>query len=235
MLVLASLLNLPAEDWSALAAWCAVLLGVVAGLIALFQLLHARGLRDEQAQPYVVVYIEEARLGSWVLDLVIRNMGATAATDIRLEVTPPPVRAIDRGEEPGLVIPDLPVLVPGQDWRTIWDSTIDRYKSDLPSRYVAKVRYRDSRGRRSFEYDYVLDWDALMTGERITSYETHHVAEALREIRKILKRWSEASSVAVTVRDGDAADTRSRARAADRRAARDAAPADGSEGSTAEG
>ena len=51
----------------------------------------------------------------------------------------------------------LPVLVPGQEWRTFWDTTFDRRESDLPRRHEATVKFKDSRGK---EHDFksILDW-----------------------------------------------------------------------------
>ena len=71
---LASLLGLPAEDWSAIAAVLTAGVALIAGGIAVFQLAEARRLRLEQAQPYVVLYAETARLGSKSLDVVVKNL-----------------------------------------------------------------------------------------------------------------------------------------------------------------
>lgn len=80
-----ALLELPADAWSALAAWSAVLLAMVAGFIARGQLRETRRLREEQAQPYVIVFAETSEAGQWVVDLVVKNFGTTAAKDVRVE------------------------------------------------------------------------------------------------------------------------------------------------------
>jgi hypothetical protein len=225
---IASLLGLPAEDWSALATWSAVIIGAGGGLIAFRQLRQTQELRFEQAQPYVVAYLAATPNEAVIFDLVVKNFGATAATDIAVQVTPPPLRAIDKDDpnNPGLIVPDLiPTLVPGQEWRTIWDSGIARYDSDLPSRYEATVSFADSRGKRH-DYAYVIDWRTLYDTEHATSYGIHHAAKALREISTVMGKWTEgaAGRLSVVVRDGEARDRRERERRDARRAERSSQP-----------
>jgi hypothetical protein len=44
--------------WSAIAAWVGLILTVIAALYAWSQLREARQTRNEQAQPYVAIYME---------------------------------------------------------------------------------------------------------------------------------------------------------------------------------
>jgi hypothetical protein len=141
-------------------------------------------------------------------------------------MTPPPRRAIDKDDpnSPGLVLPDLiPTLVPGQEWRNLWDSGIARFDSDLPRRYEATASFSDSRGKRH-RYVYVIDWGTLFDTEVVTSYGIHHAAKALREISKTLGKWTEsgAGKLSVIARDGDARDRRDRERREQRLAEREA-------------
>jgi hypothetical protein len=110
-----------ADEWSALAGWATAAVALIAGGVAVGQLGEARRLRLEQAQPYVVVFMEASAAGSWYVDLVIRNFGTTATHDVRLEIEPAPHRHAGRS---GVVwLPEsIPVLVPGQEWRTFWDT-----------------------------------------------------------------------------------------------------------------
>lgn len=214
-------LGLPAEAWSALASWSAVLFAVVAGLIARGQLREARRLREEQAQPYVVAYAESSQVGEWVIDLVVKNFGATAATGVRVEFDPPLRRAAS-GEE-AVDFPEvIPVLVPQQEWRTFWDTGIARLQSELPDRHVATVCFSDSHERELPPYTFVLDWKPMKAREVITVYGPHHAAKALRELSKEVKTWREGAGggVSVYARDGDARDERVRADVERRRAAR---------------
>ena len=191
---LASLLGLPAEDWSAIASWATVAVAVVAALFALRQVREARRLRLEQAQPYVVVFLEEAGVAHNI-DLVIKNLGATAATDIEVRLVPPPVRAIDPEGDWSPVLPaSMPVLVPGQEWRTMFDNTIHRGRAeDLPRRYDAHASYKDARGKESFSFDYVLDWGLMFDRASVVEYGVHDLAKAARELEKHAAAWGRRS------------------------------------------
>src|SRR5207248_1820045 len=88
------------------------------------QLGEAQRLRREQAQPYVAAFIDETGTGIHQYDLVVKNFGTTAATDVRVKITPPPRSANLRNSdvEHWLKVPEaIPVLVPGQQWATYWD------------------------------------------------------------------------------------------------------------------
>jgi hypothetical protein len=75
-----------------------------------------------------------------VIDLVIKNFGKTVARNVRATISPPAQRAAGDGSDPDLAIPDaIPVLVPGQEWRTFWDMTHARYRSELPALHRATV------------------------------------------------------------------------------------------------
>lgn len=117
-MIATTLLHISSGAWTAIAAWAGVAIAVIAGKVAYSQLGEARQLRRGQAQPYVVASAETSPAGEWVVDLVIRNLGKTAARNIHVVVDPPAMRAADAAH-PDVWIPAvMPVLVPGQEWRT---------------------------------------------------------------------------------------------------------------------
>jgi hypothetical protein len=209
-----TLLALEAAAWSAIAAWATVLVAVVAGVLAYVQIRQARKLRDEEGRPYVVAYTESSAAGEWIVDLVVRNFGKTAARDVVLEADPPLLRAA-AGQTPGpnpVELPErIPFLAPGQEWRTLWDTTIARHDAGLPDRYDVAVRFCDSHGN-SFEIPSIFDWGAISTRDVVTVRTMHDAAEALRELTKTAKKWSESASGGLKVysRDGDERDRRQR-------------------------
>jgi len=209
-----------AEAWAAIAAWFTATIALAAGLVAVGQLDEARRLRLEQAEPYVVAFMEPNASTSSCMDLVIRNFGATAAHDVRLKVDPAPQR--HAGERGAVWLPStIPVLVPGQEWRTFWD-TGERMEGNLPRRHDAIVAFTDSRGRDLPPLRSILDWNAFENRTTIETYGIHHAAKALRQIDKTLAGWREGPSggLAVVARDGDAKDRRNRERIAQREAQR---------------
>lgn len=177
--------------WTALAGVCGVVLALVAAAVAGWQVKEGRRLRLEQAQPYVAVYAEPSAAASWVFDIVVKNFGRTPATDIRLTIDPEVTRA-GRAEGVGEVIklPEvIPTLVPGQEWRTLWDSQIDRRDSGLPSSHLAQVRFRDAIGKHEFSFKFGLDWDAVTFRDVVDVRGLHDAAKALQEINGTLKGW----------------------------------------------
>lgn len=199
-----------------------MLLAFVAGLIARGQLRVAKRVREEQAQPYVVVFAEPSPAAQSVVDLVVKNFGATAAKDVRIDFDPPLQRAAGEEDEPK-VPAVIPVLVPGQEWRTFWDTGIARAGSDVPDRHVATVRFADSQGRTLPTYEFILDWEPMKARDVVTTYGMHHASAALRELSKEVKKWREGAGggLKVYVRDGDARDHRMREEVEQRRAERE--------------
>lgn len=177
---------------TAFATSALVLVGLAAALVALWQVFQARRLRREEAQPYVVVYTDQAGSDPTQIDLVAKNVGLTAATNVRIRFTPEPLSANLRNSNApnALKVPEvIPVLVPGQEWRTYWDFTQARAEAeDLPRRYEVRVSFSDSRRRPiTPEYVYEIDWQVLIDRGYITVYGLHDMAAAIRDVRDVLK------------------------------------------------
>jgi hypothetical protein len=165
----------------------------------------------------VVVFTEGSGNDPRHHDLVIKNFGMTAATDVRVVFSAPLESAVLRGppNHSPIRTPDvIPVLVPGQEWRTFWDFTAARAgASDLPDEYTATVTFSDSGGEPvNGEYRFVIDWRVLIDRTSVTVYNLHNAAEALREISDALRK----RKLDVVVRDGDALDERNRTYYADK-------------------
>ncbi len=224
-----ALWGLDAAGWSAIAAWVAVLVGVVAAVVALSQLAVAVRARREQTQPYIAVSLEGSEAGDEFLELVVRNYGQTAAHDARLTFDPPLQRTTDGGTAlEDVLVPDVfPVIVPGQEWRTFWDTTVERNRRAMsdppgplpPERHRVRVSFRDSAGRELGPLDYVLDWRVELAKGAIRIRGRHHTAEALRDISRTLKKVQDGSDIRVRVRDGHIQDVERKRMAEKRRKA----------------
>lgn len=193
--------------WLAWAAWAALALGVVALVFTNRQIQRNRRLTAEQTRPYVSILMEP-HVADWhVIELVVRNFGRTAAYDIRFSFPNPPTVAEYENASDGyadvveLQLPrELPMLAPGQEWRMVWDSALDRAEigHGIESRFPGTVTYYSSpeqprgwrfwqRGRRPLESHVVLDWDALPPVQRIELMTTHDLAKREKQKLELLR------------------------------------------------
>jgi len=195
------------STWLVWAAWAALALGVVALVVTNRQIQRNRQLAAEQVRPYVAMLMEP-HVADWhVIELVVRNFGRTAAYDIRFSFPNPPTVAEYENASEGyadvveLQLPrELPTLAPGQEWRMVWDSALDRAEigRSVESRFEGTVTYFDrpaqSRGwrfwqrdRRPLETKVVLDWDALPPVQRIELMTTHDLAKREKQKLELLR------------------------------------------------
>jgi hypothetical protein len=142
-----------------------------------------------------------------MLDLVLANVGAGPAYDVKIDVDPPLKRAT---ETPGHELANarsfrkpLQMLPPHYRMRTWFESGPDRTRNgtDLPDIHEVTIAYHDGRGNQWTERS-VLDMTAL-DGLLFTDVlGVHHAAKSLREIAKTLKRiQARGGPLEVTVED----------------------------------
>ena len=198
--------------WSATAAWVGLLLAVLAARFAWSQFREARRTRDEQAQPYVAIYMEPTEAAQNAVDLIIKNFGATAAREIEITIEPPLNSSIN-GEVDKVKVPNLiRTLVPGQQWSTFWDTTFRRKDRGLPKHHIATIRFKDSRNRTLGPYIFDLDWDAILGRGYIVTHGMHDLAKALMEVRDTYKQRGDTQYTHVLAYSGEEHDKRERER-----------------------
>jgi hypothetical protein len=237
--VASTLLEISNGGWSAIAAWVGLLLAALAALYARRQFLEsketraqqaqeadrireaqsqeAQHTRDEQArlaaeeaQPYIVIYAEPTPSHPHFIDLIIKNFGATAAKDISIRIEPPLMRFAGGSGEPVETPSLIRTLVPGQEWRTFWDSTIDTIQLHM-DHHTATVEFCDSRSRQLGPYTFDLDWSHLIHRGWITTRGMPELAEAAEGIRDVLKNWKgTGNAMRVLAYDGYEHDKRER-------------------------
>lgn len=193
--------------WIAWAAWAAIVLAVVTLIFTNSQISRNRRAVAEQTRPHVAVFMEPHSADWHVIELVVRNFGRNAAYDIGFSFANPPTVAEYENATDGyadvveLRLPDsLPMLAPGQEWRMVWDSALDRAEigSGIESRFTGTVTYYDrpdpSHGRRFWQRersplrtDVVLDWNTLPPVQRIELMTTHDLAKREKEKLELLR------------------------------------------------
>lgn len=181
-------------DWSALAGVVTALVAVAAALFAFMQVRQARLLREEQAQPIVVVDFESAPVWHNAIELVIQNIGKTIATNVHVTFDPP-LKSTQRHEgydlaQSTLLTKGIPTMPPGKRVTAMFDLSHERKDSGLPMAYVAKVDFADAHGRAQQSLTYVLDLEFMYGLMRFTEYGVHDAAKALREMRDAMNKWT---------------------------------------------
>jgi hypothetical protein len=206
-------LDISNGGWSAIASCGGLLLAIAAAIFGYRQFSEARRTREEQAQPYVAIYMEPTEADPHAVDLIIKNFGATAAKDVHVTIDPPPEQ-LAGGEITDVKVPSLiRTLVPGQEWTTFWDTAIARNNAeDVPKRHTATISFTDLRGRKLGPYTFDLDWDAIIERGWIVTYGMHELARAVRDIRDLLKNRGDLSNHHVMSFDGDAHNEQERER-----------------------
>ncbi|WP_158009917.1 hypothetical protein [Carbonactinospora thermoautotrophica] len=194
-------LGLNADEWSALgsvisavAATGTLVVAFVAAVAAFKQVREARDLRVEQAQPYVVAYMEPSPTSFMLMDFVVKNIGQTLAKNIQIAFDPPLRSTLDNEDGTGpskssILTEGIPSLAPGQEYRMLLEHGPQRYeRTDLERSYRVRISFEDRHDRRD-AYDYVVDFNTWFGLEQVTVYGVHHIAKALREIEREHKKW----------------------------------------------
>lgn len=200
-----SFLTWTAEQWQAVAAVGTLAVAIAAAIVALVQVRQSSALRREQSRPYVVAYMD--RVAPSIVDLVIKNFGTTAARDIALSWDRLPVMHREKSQEPMNLAERLPLLVPGQEWRTVWDIRGRRIGTEEP--HTLTLTYRDSRRRRLPAEPFNLDTGHFSHAMMWDRNGLHEIGTALEGINDKLSHWSEGfDGMRVWTRDGDSKDER---------------------------
>ncbi len=193
--------------WLMLAVWALLVLGVVALVFANQQIRRNRRLAIEETRPNVGMFMEPHAADWHLIELVVRNFGKTSAYDVSFTFPHPPTVAEYENATDGyadvveLQLPrQLPTLAPGQEWRTVWDSALDRSElgEGIESRFPGTLTYYDrvetprgwklwQRRRRQFETKVVLDWAALPPVQRIELMTNHNLAKREKEKLELLR------------------------------------------------
>lgn len=132
------------DEWTALFAGLTFIAAVVAAVIALRQLrAHFESTRA-QSRPYVIV---DFTFKSILMQIEIKNIGATAAKDVTLRVDPPFESGLNRQATTLNSIfseaEKISMLAPGRRILYTFDRAPDYYEAKRPERYQVTASYTD--------------------------------------------------------------------------------------------
>ena len=189
--------------WTALAAWVALVVVVIALVYLWRQFLKARDRKAELTQPNVTMFMEPSSTDWHLVELVIRNYGQTPAYGLRFEfANPPTVARYESSYDDNIVdiVPlnlpaEIPYLAPAQEWRMVWDSALDRKQlgESIASRFDGAITYYDqptSGGKaagKKFRNSTVLDWATLPPVDRMELLTTHDRARQEKQKLELLR------------------------------------------------
>lgn len=172
-----------------------LLVAIVAALYAKKQVQVSRTAQSEATRPYVIVTAESSPIGWRVMDLVVRNIGQRPAYNVKVSLSPEPLRATETLEAPISEVRWLneviPMLAPGQELRTFYDFMDERLNSgnhELPKVHDYSVEYDEAAGSpKNTSPDHcdlgVVDLIAMSGAMQPDVYNIHHVASELRDIK----------------------------------------------------
>jgi hypothetical protein len=188
-----------AAEWAAFGQVGTFAVALIAVVFAFVQIKQARKLREEEAQPNVVVYFELNPTSSMHLDLVVRNLGQTVAHDVSFVFKPELEAAMANpygyaAEDAHFLSEGIPALPPGLEYRMLFESGPERFeREDLPKKYEATVRCLDRR-RKPIEERYILDLDTFYGYSQVTVKGAHAIAKAVEKIATQVERWTTHSN-----------------------------------------
>jgi hypothetical protein len=143
--------------------------------------------REFESAPYVIAYFDIPPSAPLVY-VVAKNIGRSAARDVRLEFDPPIISKLSSGEVstlPTFLTDGVPFMPPDFEMRSILWSALDvfRGESGIPQGYKVTVSYTDSKSGKQHSESYVLDFSAF----RETVYTSQ---KTVNDIHGILKELS---------------------------------------------
>src|ERR1700743_790901 len=181
--------------WLAWAVWALLGLAVIALIYANAQIRRNRRLASDEIRPHVGMFMEPHAADWHVIELVVRNFGKTPASAEYENATEGYADVVEL-QPPR----QLPTLAPGQEWRTVWDSALDRTElgEGIESRFPGTVTYYDRveipRGwkfwrpsRRALETKVVLDWASLPPVQRIELMTNNDLAKREKQKLELLR------------------------------------------------
>ncbi len=209
------LLSIDSEQWTAGATVATALVAGVAAVFAYQQVKHARHLREEQAQPVVVVDFQPHPTSREFMELVVRNSGQTIAHDVQFTFAPPLSSSLDDGtldlNKSSMIMNGIPTMPPGKEHRALFDLMNTRYNDDTgrfdkdghAAEYEVVVTFSGSDGKHYEPMRYRLSLDTYAGIEYIGEKTFNDFAKDFHDLARELKGTVKKGKLQVSAHDGD--------------------------------
>lgn len=205
------------DEWMALFAGLTLIAAIVAAAIALRQLRAHFETTRAQSRPYVIV---DFAFKSILMQIEIKNIGATAASDVNLRVDPPFESSLrDQAETLNSIFAEpekISMLAPGRRILYTFDRAPDYYKANRPERYTVTASYTDMPvqhhrpWRRAWRREvirytdtYVLDFRQWSQATTESGYDNMNWNIAKRQERRTEKAAKALTTIAESLKQHD--------------------------------
>ena len=205
------------DEWMALFAGLTLIAAIVAAVIALRQLRAHFETARAQSRPYVIV---DFAFKSILMQIEIKNIGATAANDVTVRVDPPFESGLrDQAATLNAIFTEpekISMLAPGRRILYTFDRAPDYYKEQRPERYTVTASYTDMpvqhhrpwrRGWRRevirYRDTYVLDFRQWSQATTESDYDNMNWNIAKRQEKRTEKVVKALTTIAETLKQHD--------------------------------
>ncbi len=181
------------DGWAALGIWATIAAYIALAVFAYRQLREARTLRLEQTRPFVIV---DAAFRNILVQLSIKNIGRTAARDVRVELDERLISTIPGPDwqSTKAFTQGFPLIAPDRDIRFLIDSYPARMSAGHPMVICGTVSYSGPRDSGSTHYveRFTIDL-ATYEGAQLAEKGVHELVEQVDALRKELTKWTDGS------------------------------------------
>ena len=192
-----------ASTWTAVTAL--ILFG--AAVVAAWQVIEARRLREATLRPFVVVDFEVA---AGEVYLAVSNIGKTMARDVRITFDRHLESAVHAGRDPNRLqqfeerlASGIATLPPGKSIRMLFDLSAQRTpEQNLVDRYTVTASYTADATNRRYEGQTMdLDFGIYRPLVWINKKGVHEIAGAVEDLVKQAKKWTGGGGLLVTTHE----------------------------------
>ncbi len=187
-------LSLQADWWTAIGVWATLLVYLVIAIVGYRQLREAQSLRAAQSRPFVIV---DVSFRSFLIELLIANIGATAASDVQIQFDEP-LTSSDKSpdwQHSTAFTDGIALMAPGREIRFFLDSFPTRVEQGLPMVIRGSVSYQglSVRGKDRYVEQFVIDLKTY-EGSQLPKKGLHELVEKVEDISKQTARWGDRNA-----------------------------------------
>jgi hypothetical protein len=176
--------------------WTLLTTGIilVTAIVAFRQLREARVLRKEQTRPFVSIEFDTG--STWLIYVVIRNLGKTMARDIHMTVDPPLVSAMETADgaktmDHQMFTTGIANLPPQGQRRFLFDAWTVRGedRAKYPDLHTVTVTYRSHDRKDTYSDEIALDLGDYRNTRYVTRNGLHEIHGELERMRKAVESF----------------------------------------------